>query len=326
MQGAQNKQKGVALISVLLVVAILVAVTTRLLAGHSLVVNHHQFTFEHDQALQYALGAESLARQILYEDFINSGKDRDHLGETWARQSMPLQIDEVGFVEARITDLNRCFNLNSLSAGSSKEVKTNMERLKLMLRYLQINEYLADRLKDWVDSDNKVTGFGAEETTYLNRMPGFHTPDMPINHLSELFLLEDISAEDLRQLLPHVCLIPSQENKINLNTANTLTLASLDNGIGLANAEVVVSSPREYQSVAEFIRSNVDFSAVSSDLVVESVFFQLHVMASVGDSSVTLLSTFRRDPADGKITLLQRDFGKLFRSVISLAEESEEAI
>ena len=49
-------------------------------------------------------------------------------------------------------------------------------------------------------------------------------------------------------------------------------------------------------------------------------------MASVGDSSVTLLSTFRRDPADGKITLLQRDFGRLFRSVISLAEESEEAI
>ena len=217
MQGTQNKQKGVALISVLLVVAILIAVTTRLLAGHSLVVNHHQFTFEHDQALQYALGAESLARQILYEDFINSGKDRDHLGETWARQSMPLQIDEVGFVEARITDLNRCFNLNSLSASSSKEVKTNMERLKLMLRYLQINEYLADRLKDWVDSDNKVTGFGAEETTYLNKMPGFHTPDMPINHLSELFLLEDISAEDLRQLLPHVCLIPSQDNKINLN-------------------------------------------------------------------------------------------------------------
>ena len=105
-----------------------------------------------------------------------------------------------------------------------------------------------------------------------------------------------------------------------------MTLASLDNGIGLANAEVVVSSPREYQSVAEFIRTNVDFSSVASDLVVESVFFQLHVMASVGDSSVTLLSTFRRDPADGKITLLQRDFGKLFRSVISLAEESEEAI
>ena len=77
-----------------------------------------------------------------------------------------------------------------------------------------------------------------------NKMPGFHTPDMPINHLSELFLLEDINAEDLRQLLPHVCLIPSQENKINLNTANTLTLASLDNGIGLANAEVVVSDTR----------------------------------------------------------------------------------
>ena len=39
----------------------------------------------------------------------------------------------------------------------------------------------------------------------------------------------------------------------------------------------------------------------------ESVFFQLHVMASVGDSSVTLLSTFRRTWPTAK-PLLQRDF------------------
>ena len=62
------KQAGVALISVLLIVAILMAVASRLLANHNLVINQHQNTFEYDQALNYALGAEVLATQALLLD------------------------------------------------------------------------------------------------------------------------------------------------------------------------------------------------------------------------------------------------------------------
>ena len=100
-----KRERGVALVSVLLVVAILLAVASRLMANHNLVINQHQNTFEQNQALHYALGAETLARQALYEDLTNSGPDSDHLGELWAQSTMPFELDEGGYLEAQVSDL-----------------------------------------------------------------------------------------------------------------------------------------------------------------------------------------------------------------------------
>ena len=113
------RQRGVALVSVLLVVAVLLAVVSRLMANHNLVINQHQNCFEQNQALQYALGAETLARQALYEDFTNSGTESDHMGEVWAQPVMPFELDEGGYLEAHVKDMHGCFNLNSVSASGA---------------------------------------------------------------------------------------------------------------------------------------------------------------------------------------------------------------
>ena len=123
-----DNQKGVALISVLLVVAVLVAITTRLLSGHNLVVHHHSASFEQNQALQYAYGAETFARQVLFEDHSSSGPGVDHLGESWARQVLPFELDDIGYMEAQITDLNGCFNLNSLAATDDVVQKRSLKK------------------------------------------------------------------------------------------------------------------------------------------------------------------------------------------------------
>ena len=47
------------LITVLLITAILVGLTTQILSSHNLVINQHQNTFEHTQALQYVLGLKN---------------------------------------------------------------------------------------------------------------------------------------------------------------------------------------------------------------------------------------------------------------------------
>ena len=49
-----SDERGVALITVLLITAILVGLTTQILSSHNLVINQHQNTFEHAQALEYA--------------------------------------------------------------------------------------------------------------------------------------------------------------------------------------------------------------------------------------------------------------------------------
>ena len=315
--GLGTHQGGVALISVLLVVAVLVAITTRLLTGHNLVVHHHRATFEQNQALQYAYGAETLARQLLFEDHSSSGPGVDHFGEPWARQMTPFELDDIGFMEARIEDLSGCFNLNSLASNDQVVVERSLKRLKRMLRELQVNESLADNIRDWVDADNRVNGFGAEDNTYLGKSPPHRTANRGIWHLSELYLLDLAQTEQVRAIYPYICLLPFADNKININTANSLTLASLADGIGMGSAEAITLTNRAYSSVDEFVSANPEYAAVAEDLTVRSEHFALHVQAVVGDAWITLYSHLSRNLSDGRINVLQRDFAKLFRSSLT---------
>jgi general secretion pathway protein K len=312
------RQAGVALVSVLLIVAILMAIASRLLASHNLVINQHQNTFEQNQALQYALGAETLAGQALYDDLTNSGKDSDHLGELWAQQVMPFELDEGGFLEAQLTDLNGCFNLNTVAGADGKAA---IDRFKLLAQNLGLQPQLAEAWKDWIDDDVEVTGFGAEDSDYLIAQPPYRTPNQVVTDVSELYLLSNVDREQLITLLPHVCLLPTTDSLININTADAQTLAALDKTLTLSVAEPVVAVERDYKSVDEFIKSNEAFAPVAPLLSVKSEYFLLHAQAQVGSSSVTLQSLLHRDPDSGVVTVLSRDFGKLFRSNLTISTE-----
>jgi len=312
-----KRATGVALISVLLIVAILMAVISRLMSSHNLVINQHQNTFEQNQALQYALGAEALARQALYEDFTNSGKDVDHYNELWAQPTMPFELDEGGFLEAQLTDLQGCFNLNSLAEESGIQ----LERFKRLLNNLSVQPQLADAWKDWIDADEKLTGFGAEDSEYLIAMPPHRTPNNPVYHVSELLLVQNMEREQYLAIAPHVCTLPPEVSSININTANAQTLAALDGAIDPAMAEQLVASERAYMSAEDFIADYSDFAPLAGELSVTSEYFQLHAQAQLGSSSVTLLSLMYRDPSTGIVSVLQRDFGRLFRSNLTIDTE-----
>ena len=97
---APPRIRGVALITVLLFFAFLAAIAVRLSVNHSLLIAQSHNAFASDLGLSYALGGEDMARQVLYEDFTQSGKDSDHLQEIWARPLPPLSLDEGGQIAA----------------------------------------------------------------------------------------------------------------------------------------------------------------------------------------------------------------------------------
>lgn len=305
------KQRGVALISVLLVVAILVALSSQLLSSHNLVVSQHQNSFEHNQALQYIYGAEEMTRQLLFDDFSNSGPSVDHLQESWAKAVIPFELDEGGFLEAHVRDLNGCFNVNSLNSATGAD---NIKRLKRMLQKLGANPGLADLIKDWLDIDQSVTGFGAEDNIYLGLTPPYRAANQLMQHISELFLLDGISSADIEAISPHLCILPNMENKVNVNTAEPIFLYSLDPDIAFDNAEQIVDSEPSYTDVKTFVDANAEFQVVEPLLSVTSEYFELHAKVQVGESSISVASLFFRNPDTGVVTLLQRDFAKTFQS------------
>ncbi len=310
-----RQQRGLALISVLLVVAILVALSTQLLSNHNLVVSQHQNSFEQNQALQYAYGAEELARQLLFDDFSISGPGVDHLQEPWAQPVLPFKLDKGGYLEAQVRDLNGCFNINSLAGMAGED---NLKRLKRLLQNLDLDPGLADLIKDWVDADQGVTGFGAEDNAYLGLSPPYRTANQNMRHISELLLLQNIQFEDISAVTPHLCVLPTSNNKINVNTANPSLLYSLDSGISIDSAQGLADSERGFVDVSTFIDANPEFEIVRPVLAVTSEYFEMHAKVQVGESTMSIASLFFRNEETGELTLIQRDFAKVFQSKIEI--------
>lgn len=310
-QRPHPKQGGVALITVLLITAILVGLTTQILSSHHLLINQHQNTFEGEQALQYVLGAEELARQALHDDAVNSGPGVDHLEELWMQPVLPFDLDGIGIMQAYIIDINGCFNVNTLADDSSQ---VNYKRLQRLLGTLQLPLSLADLVRDWVDPDLIPSGLGAEDSVYQLKDPAYLAANQSMLDLSELNLLADVDSAHVQLLAQHVCLLPETQSKINVNTADTMTLALLDAGISPQDAETITQQPRSYQTVVDFVQANPAFTAVQGDLSVTSEYFMLVAQAQLNRSRVSLRSTFRRDANSHQITLVQRDFAKPFRA------------
>lgn len=350
---------GVALVSVLLIVAVLSAVVYQLAARHSLSIAQQRNVLGFDQALLYALGAEALARQMLrkdYEDALESesGQNFDTLLEPWAEPQTPFELEGEGVLEIQVRDLNRCFNLNAL--GGQRE-NPHLEQFKRLLDNLDIPRTVADAARDWVDADQEVDAHGAEDGEYLMRQPGYRPANAPFVHVSELRLLRDMRPEHLEVLLEHVCALPEENLHININTATLHTLAALAN-LNPQDLQSFIESERKYRNRAEIAQISVDFpnlqglagllgpgerreekiqleqpeaaedqeapeggGQAAGSLQVFSAYFEVQVRAQIGDGAAVLTSVLHRDSRNGAIRLISRDLGKDFRSLFQMQIE-----
>ncbi len=318
MRGAQA---GVALISVLLIVAVLTALVYQLLGRHSLGIARSQNNLGFDQALSYALGAEALARQALYQDFSETGPGIDTLGEPWAQAMPPFDLEDEGSLEIQARDLNRCFNLNALADAENSE--QHLQRLKTLLANLGIPANIADAARDWIDSDEAVQGFGAEDAEYLLREPAYRPPNGPAAHISELLLVAGMEPEYLPMLAENICVLPVSSLEINVNTANVALLGALAMNPELDPdaLRALTEGVREYEDAAEFLGEFPAFTEAADVLGVTSSYFEVQVHAQVGDSTAVLTSVLHRHPETGAIRLLSRDLGKDFHSLIEVRTE-----
>ena len=313
-----RRADGVVLLSVLLVLALLSALAWQLMGKHTMVIAQARFSFTADQTMAYALGAEAFARQILFQEWSEGGPEKDTLLEVWAQPAAPFEIEQ-GFLEIQVRDLHRCFNLNSL-AGSDWE--PNLARLKNLLRNRGVPESLADAWKDWVDADQDIHGFGAEDGDYLLEPVPYRTANAPAAHISEIRLVRGLEPEHLEVLAPVLCVLPSTELRVNVNTAEAGVLAAMSPQLSETQMEAFTGSVRDYDAVAEVVTEIPDLAAAVDALTVTSEYFEVAVRARVDDGQTELSSVLRRDPMTGKIELISRDFGRNFQTLFG-AEGAE---
>ena len=302
--------RGIALVSVLLVVAIASALAFGLVERQGFSIAHSRQSLAGSQARQFAIGGEQYARQVLYADWEDEeGREIDTLLEEWAAPSEQFEV-EGGAVDVRIQDMERRFNLNAVVGGA--EGAQNAARLKRLLATLSIDPNLADRWVDWVDDDGDVTTFGLEDAERLLDDPPRRTANQPAVHVSEFAVATGLDREAFARLRPHVAVLPLNALRVNVNTANEVVLSTLAPNFDASGALALVEREREIARVEDITATHAALGEAVGVLSVRSAFYRIQVRAEVDGARSELTSLVYRDPEDGRLRLLWRSFGERF--------------
>lgn len=325
-----KREQGVALITVLLIVAIATLITSALIAHQHLAIRSTNNQLGARQALYFAMGGEALAKSILLRDLQGTGDSTqstvDHPSEAWAQSLPPMPIEQ-GEIAVRISDLSGRFNLNSVV--QNKQVnRVALERFQRLLRVLDIKDFNVNVLIDWLDEDQQVSGeAGAEDHQYLLAKPAYRNAGGSLAAVSELRLLLGMNEADYRRLQPYISTLPEQ-TPLNVNTASSYVLASLADGLSLASAGKLQAQAEQegYRDLAMFLNQPAlaGLAVPATGLDVSSQFFEVRSEVSLGGRRLVLVSALQRN-THGEVLVLGRTFAQaalLYESATSTEQDA----
>ncbi|MDP2227623.1 MAG: type II secretion system minor pseudopilin GspK, partial [Moraxellaceae bacterium] len=255
-----TQQRGVALITVLLIVALTVLLTAGMMRSQHDALRHAEGLFSQDQAVLYTSGAEAFARDLLFRDHENDkrkNREVDSLGETWARPLPPFPV-EGGMLLAQISDLQGRFNVNRLWHDNAPDEEAMAIFIRL-LDALELPPELGPALRDWLDADTDPDGPEGAEDDFYTRLPvPYRTANRPLADISELQLIKGFTPEVVAALRPYVATL-SPSTLINVNTADPVVLQALADTLSKRTAEDVAEKrPADgYGTVQDFLAEPV---------------------------------------------------------------------
>ena len=324
MQHNKFYQQGVALITVLLIVAMATVLAVAMVKSQQNLLRRSGSVFSQDQAYLYTLGAESFAKSVLQDDKEkdkNKNTPQDTLNETWAKK-IPAFPVEGGFVQAQIEDLQGKFNLNNLLQEDGQVNMAALAMYQRLLVSLDISAILVSPVIDWLDKDNlPYDSDGAEEDWYLRLKPAYRAANHPFVSISELALLRGYTPDIVAKLRPYVCALP-KATTININTAPDAVLAALTDNLTLNMAkDMVQNRPKEgYGSVDNFLQQAIfgtlsaeDRQKISPLLGVSSQFFSVLAESEIDNRRRVLKSVIAFDE-EANAQTITRDWSQQWQT------------
>ncbi len=322
----RHNEQGAALLTVLLLVAVLSAIAVAMLDDMRFAIKRQANLAQAAQADWYILGTEALARQVLQASWrANPGRTR--LSDPWARSDLRFAV-EGGIIGGRIYDASNCFNVNSLVAaagpGQFRRDDDQVEAYRRLLRALGLNaaqaEGLADSLTDWIDSDNAPDGNGAEDYHYTGLTPPYRAANSLIVDLSELRAVRGYEAGLYLRLRPYLCAHPdTAPSPLNINTLQAadapLLVMALGDALSLQTAQALIADRPSagYATVEQFLAagplSGLDLAVnANSRLALSTRYFRLESEMRYHQVYRRMASVFRLNNA-GEVALVGRHWG-----------------
>jgi general secretion pathway protein K len=233
-----KRREGVALITTLMIVALLVTVVIEFnrIAVAEIDISQN-FGDEKKILFTVISGVKAIGQLLRIEKKFSPGVT---LTGKWAQSRTYFEaassMMEEESLEGEITDENGKINANSLRGekdGFNEAQKALWERLLKQSRFNLSGEQvdtIIHSVKDWIDKDDKMTGiYGAEEAFYETR--GYPCKNGSLDYVEELLLIKGITEEifygnkEREGLRPYFTVYG--ETEININTAPIPVLMAL---------------------------------------------------------------------------------------------------
>jgi len=335
-----GNDRGTVLLTTLLIMTVMAAITVALMEDIRFAVKRTVNVHAYAQADWQASGAEDFVTAFLQNDFAQLPS----AGQAALLQSQtPLVLPTpTGAITLTLKDASHCFNLNSMvDVAGNKNDPAELEFVQLAeILGIAPNQAvaLARVLVDWQDANQQQSPNGAEDGTYLRKIPPYRTSDTALRSPEEMRALHGMD-EDLWELFkPFVCtgdvgfLPPVNVN--SLAPERLLVLAAALSGVPSASEAVPAAEaalrdrPLEgYTSEEQLVQAlssagveNVNMARAG--ISVQSVFVE--VVTQVGPAE--RVRTYRYDGVDTDTPrLTYRGWGReTFRPEIRSELETEQ--
>ena len=303
---AGGRQRGIALITAVLVVAIATIAATAILVAGNIAIHRASNLQDSEKAWWYANGVESWLRTILERD--REDNQIDSLDDEWAKPVDYLPVDE-GHVRGRLVDLQGRFNLNNLAVQDPAQFTKYSEQFERLLQNIEGADAfrakpIAAAVRDWADADQQQSGAdGGEDSDYLGIDPPYRTPNRYLESVSELLAIKGMDKKLYAQLRPYIAALPQIGTTININTAPEPVMRSLVKRV-TPELEAFLRD-REKNPLDDISKLQTSFGPETPPIAVKTSFFMSQVETFIGSGRLALYSFYYR-PGQGAPVVLGR--------------------
>ena len=299
------KERGVALLVVLLSVALLTLIivdfcTTAALGYLSAANQANELRAYFLARSGVAVGLGLLAEDSRLDSAMQT--PYDSLQDVWAVPFPPVNVDG-GTASIAIVDEARKINLNQLINANNGELNPDFALvLQRLFTLVGVDPQIIPAIADWIDADSMPSGEGGAEMDYYMRlMPPYAPRNGPMPTIGDLKMIRGVDDATFNRLLPFVTVEP--EMQVNVNTAPPEVLAALSPALfanpDLIKAIVTARMIRPFSNMTDV--GNIPgvgqyITDLSKVLTTRSNFFTINGMGTFAGARKLVHSTFRRQP------------------------------
>ena len=278
-----RRQRGVAAITAILIVAVAASAATIMLSQQSAMVDQAMLVASRAQADLYARAGLDWARGVLLED-ARTSSNVDSLDEGWAQPIAALPVERA-LVSGAITDEQGKFNLNNLVRDNQRSAD-DVKIFQRLLASQGLSPEIADAVVDWIDADSDLSGpGGAEDPYYLSLRKPYRAANAPMVQVEELYRIRGFDAAAVAKLKPLVSALPGNTT-INVNTAPEAVLRALFPDLSMQVSQLLRDRTRKplatKDEVKRWASGKLD-AALETRVDVRSDYFSVRVQVAQDD-------------------------------------------